>query len=209
MPGLVGLIDPVTLLAFLPAALALNLTPGADMMFCAAQGLNDGPRAGWLASAGGALGGMVHGLAAGLGLAALIAANPVLFEVIRWVGVAYLLRLAWVTWRQAARLDPGRAPRSARPFRDGMLVNLSNPKVILFVLAFVPQFADPSRPVLPQFLVFAAILSLGGLVINGLAGALAGAAMGRVGGRLARLPGRISALVFTGLALKLILQERA
>ena len=60
--------------------------------------------------------------------AQLIAANPVLFEVIRWVGVAYLLRLAWVTWRQAARLDPGRAPRSARPFRDGML-ELQNPEV--------------------------------------------------------------------------------
>lgn len=203
------MIDTVTLIAFIPAALALNLTPGADMMFCAAQGLKGGARAGWLASGGVAVGGMTHGLLAGLGLAALIAAHPALFEIIRWVGVAYLLRLAWGALRDTGAAGPEAQARTAHPFRDALLVNLSNPKVILFNLAFVPQFTDPTQPILPQFLIFAAILCTGGLVVNGFAGVVAGMARGRVSGRLSRLPGRISALVFTALALRLILQERA
>ncbi|MAC80301.1 MAG: threonine transporter RhtB [Rhodobacteraceae bacterium] len=203
------MIDTVTLIAFVPAALALNLTPGADMMFCAAQGLKGGARAGWLASAGVAVGGMTHGLLAGLGLAALIAAHPALFEIIRWVGVAYLLRLAWGALRQTGAAGPQAQARAAHPFRDALLVNLSNPKVILFNLAFVPQFTDPAQPILPQFLTFAAILCTGGLLVNGLAGAVAGVAKGRVGGRLSRWPGRISAVVFSALAIRLILQERA
>ncbi|WP_375689130.1 LysE family translocator [Pseudooceanicola sp. LIPI14-2-Ac024] len=207
-------VDPIVLLAFLPAGLALNLTPGADMLFCIGQGMRRGPRAAWAASGGIACGAFVHGLLAGLGLGALVAAHPGLFDVIRWVGVAYLLWLAVTSLRARA---PGPAdvapPRSsARAFRDGFLVNLTNPKVIFFVLAFVPQFVDPSRgQVLAQFLTFALMLSLGGFVINGLAGAFSA----RVGQRMAasdgmsKWLGRISAGIFGALALRLALAERA
>ena len=88
------IIDPLVLLAFIPAGLALNLTPGADMMFCLGLGLRSGPRAALAASAGIAAGGVVHVTLAGLGLGAMVAALPWLFEVIRWIGVAYLLWLA-------------------------------------------------------------------------------------------------------------------
>ena len=88
------MIDPLTLLAFIPAALALNLTPGADMVFCLGQGLKSGPRAAISASAGISAGSMVHVTLAGLGLGAAVAAAPWMFDVIRWVGVAYLLWLA-------------------------------------------------------------------------------------------------------------------
>lgn len=204
------IVDPVVMLAFIPAALALNLTPGADMMFCLGQGLRGGPRAALAADAGIAVGGMVHVLVAGLGLGALVARAPWLFEVIRWVGVAYLLWLAV----QALRAGPVGAVKvagsSSRAFRDGLLVNLTNPKVILFVLAFVPQFVDAARPVLPQFLVFGAILSLGGLAVNGLVGVGAGG----IGQRMARSPGfarwlgRISAGVFAALAVRLAVMQR-
>ena len=136
------MVDPLTLLAFVPAALALNLTPGADMMFCLGQGMRFGPRASVAASAGVALGGMVHVTLAGLGLGAVVAALPWAFDVIRWIGVGYLLWLAVQTWRSSgAAANPVPAPKSA--FRSGLIVNLTNPKVILFVLAFVPQFVVP------------------------------------------------------------------
>jgi threonine/homoserine/homoserine lactone efflux protein len=204
------IVDPMVMLAFIPAALALNLTPGADMMFCLGQGLRGGPRAALAADAGIAVGGMVHVLVAGLGLGALVARAPWLFEVIRWVGVAYLLWLAVQAMRAAPVGPVTGAGRSSRAFRDGLLVNLTNPKVILFVLAFVPQFVDATRPVLPQFLVFGAILSLGGLAVNGLVGVSAGG----IGQRMARSPGfarwlgRASAGVFAALAVRLAVMQR-
>lgn len=204
-------VDPLTLLAFVPAALALNLTPGADMMFCVGQGLKSGPRAALAADAGIALGGMVHVLLAGLGLGALVAAHPALFDLIRWIGVAYLLVLAVQALRTGAL--PAAAPTagSARAFRAALVVNLTNPKVILFVLAFIPQFVDPTRAVLPQFLVFGAVLSLGGLLVNGLAGVFAGGLGRGLAGspRLARGLALVSAGIFTTLALRLALMERA
>ena len=99
------MMDFALLAAFAPAALALSLTPGPDMAFCFAQGLSGGPRAALAADAGVCTGVMVHALAAGLGLAALIATAPWAFEAIRWAGVAYLLWLAV----QLVTAAPGRA----------------------------------------------------------------------------------------------------
>jgi len=204
-------VDPIVLLAFLPAGLALNLTPGADMLFCIAQGLKRDPRAAVLASAGISAGSFVHATIAGLGLGALVAAHPGVFDVIRWIGVAYLLWLAATSLRNRPP-DTQSAPRTAHAFRDGLLVNLTNPKVILFMLAFVPQFVDPARgQVLAQFLIFGAVLALGGFVINALAGIFAGG-IGRRAARsegLNRWLGRVTAGIFAALALRLALLERA
>jgi threonine/homoserine/homoserine lactone efflux protein len=202
------LVDPLTLAAFVPAALALNLTPGADMMFCLGQGLRSGPRAAWAASAGISCGGMIHVLLAGLGLSALVASAPVAFDVIRWIGVAYLLWLAWSTLRQPS--DPGSVPRCASrtPFLSGLMVNLTNPKVILFVLAFVPQFVVPQAgPVLAQFLVFGLVIGFGGFLINGLVGVFA-SSLGRRMVAGSRTLNWIIAGIFAGLAARLALLER-
>ncbi len=209
------IVDPWVLLAFLPAALALNLTPGADMMFCLGQGLRAGPRAAVAASGGIAAGGLVHAGIAGLGLSALITAMPGALDVIRWIGVAYLLFLAVQALRGPATstaMARRVAPQAAmRAFYQGLVVNLTNPKVILFVLAFVPQFVDPARgAVLGQFLIYGAVLSLGGFVINGAVGVFAAGAAGRLAGNLAlsRLLGWISAGIFTALALRLALMQK-
>ncbi|MFV0513833.1 MAG: LysE family translocator [Jhaorihella sp.] len=206
------MIDPFVLLAYVPAALALNLTPGADMMFCLGQGLRAGPRAAVAASAGIAVGGMVHVLLAGLGLGAAVAALPWLFDAIRWVGVAYLLWLAWRAVRQRAappRAGPGAG--AGRAFGTGLAVNLTNPKVILFVLAFIPQFVDPDGPILVQFLIFGSVLALGGFLINAAVGLFAGGAGRRLTGSPAARAwtGRISGTIFALLALRLALMERA
>ncbi len=203
------MVDPILLLAFIPAALALNLTPGADMMFCLGVGMRSGRRAAWLASAGIASGGMIHVAMAGLGLSALVASVPWAFDVIRWIGVAYLLWLAVQALRPAS--TGGAKPKGPadHAFRSGLLVNLTNPKVILFVLAFVPQFVQPQAgAVLGQFLIFGAVLGVGGFVINGLVGVFAGT----VGQRLARgsrALDYVTAGVFTALAARLAVLERA
>lgn len=105
----------ITLLAFLPAALALNLTPGADMVFCLGQGLRSGPRAAVAASAGISLGAFIYTGLAGLGLGAVVATVPGAFEVIRWIGVAYLLYLALQLLRGGTRNAARRA--DCVPFR--------------------------------------------------------------------------------------------
>lgn len=205
------IVDPLTLLAFVPAGLALNLTPGADMMFCLGLGLRAGPRPALAASAGISAGGMVHVTLAGLGLAAAIAALPAVLDVIRWLGVGYLLWLAWGALRMGPLRPDARVMGGTRAFREGMMVNLLNPKVILFVLAFVPQFVDPARAILPQFLIFGLILAVGGFVINGAVGVFAGG-LGRklaTSPRFARGLGIASATIFTALAARLALMQRS
>ncbi|OED46250.1 threonine transporter RhtB [Rhodobacteraceae bacterium (ex Bugula neritina AB1)] len=206
------MIDPVTLLVFIPAALALNLTPGADMLFCLGQGLRSGRATAVAASAGISAGSMVHVALAGLGLGAVVSALPGLFDVIRWIGVGYLVYLACSALRSGpVRADMPSVP-ARRAFRSGFLVNLANPKVILFVLAFVPQFVSPEAgPVLVQFLIFGLILAVGGFFINGMVGIFADQVRQRLTGSavFARWLSRISAGIFAGLAVRLAVMERA
>jgi len=207
------MVDLIALLAFLPAALALNLTPGPDMMFCVAQGLRSGPRAAIAASAGISMGSMVHVTLAGLGLGAVMATHPWAFDVIRWIGVAYLLYLATGVLRPAPPAGPtGPGLSATRAFGTGLAVNLTNPKVILFVLALLPQFIRPEAgSVMRQFLICGAILGLGGFFINGAIGAFAG----RFGSRFARgagasrIMGWITGGIFLALAARLAVLERA
>ncbi len=206
------MVDHALLLAFLPAAAVLLVTPGPDMLFCLGQGLKGGPRAALAADAGVATGVLAHAMAGGLGLAALVAAWPAAFEAIRWLGVAYLL---WVAWRALREPFGGGGARSGgRPglaFRDGLATNLSNPKVLLFMLALLPQFVRPEAgPVLPQFLILGAVLAFGALLVNGAVGLMAGG----IGGALARSPRVeratrfVTAVLFAGLALRLALERR-
>lgn len=206
------MIDALTLVAFVPAAFALNLTPGADMMFCLGQGLRAGPRAAVAGSAGIALGVMVHVALAGLGLGAAVATVPWLFDVIRWAGIAYLLWLALQALRQVPQAGGTPPVRPARAFRDGFVVNLANPKVILFVLAFLPQFVAPSQGnVLWQFLLLGLVISAGGFAINALVGIFAGGLGRRLTGSPAfsRGVGYACAAIFSALALRLALIERS
>ena len=171
------------------------------------------------AALGVALGGMVHALAAGLGLAALMQAQPLAFEAVRWAGAAYLAWLGLQAFR-APPLRPGEgapggpgAPRAAmaESFRRGMTTNLLNPKVAIFMLALAPQFITPQTgPVWTQFLALGAVISLGGAVVNGAVGAFAGRAAQAMapGGGAARAVGPATGLLFLGLAGGLALARR-
>lgn len=201
------MIDPVVLLAFVPAALALNATPGPDMMLCLAQGMRSGHRAAWAASAGVSTGSMVHVTIAGLGLGAVIAAFPWAFEVIRWIGVVYLLFLAAQAFRASGIKARGNGLRPAQAYRAGLFTNLSNFKVIWFVLAFIPQFVVPEAgPVFLQFLAFGAMIAVSGFVVNGLVGSYAGT----LGAKLvqsSKALGYVTGSIYAALAARLAIME--
>jgi threonine/homoserine/homoserine lactone efflux protein len=128
-------------LGFVVAGLALNIVPGADMTFVIASAARGGRRGGIVAALGIGAGTLVHVVAATLGLSAILASSQAAFDLIKWIGAAYLLWIAFSLLRgkAAQAAQPGR-----RTFRAAMLVNILNPKVALFFLAFLPQFVDPA-----------------------------------------------------------------
>lgn len=193
------------LATFLVAGIALNLTPGADVAFTTACGIAGGPRSGALAGIGVALGTMWHiGLAA-LGIAALMAAYPAALVAIRWGGAAYLVWLAWIYWRAGPPSEGVQGSmRSTRIVWRGFVTNALNPKVALFILAFLPQFAHPAYgPIWQQILFLGAIFWTTGLVITCSYGLLAGVAGQALGRRLGVL-NKLAAVIFCGLALKFV-----
>ncbi len=194
-----------TLAVFALAAAALVAIPGPNHLFIAAQSIAGGPRAGLASALGIETGTLVHTVAAAVGLSALVASSAAAFAVVRWLGVAYLLLLAWRAWRAPplAAGAPGTARAAAglrRAYLQGVAVNVLNPKVALFFLAFLPQFVDPDAggPA-GQVLVLGAVLSVLGMTSNAVWAFGAGA----VGRRLHDRPGllrRTTALAYAGLA---------
>lgn len=197
-----------TLLAFLAGALVLNFTPGADVLFATASGIQGGAKVGAAAGLGVGVGGIVHVLATAFGLGALVAAHPATLLAVRWAGAGYLLWIAVKSWRaQPVQLEPGQgAPTLVAAFRRGVITNVLNPKVILFMLAYLPQFTDPAiGPVWQQILILGGIFFCTGTLVTTGYGALAG----WLGARLARRMGvlnRVAAVLFGGLALRLALE---
>ncbi len=196
--------DPWTIATFVGASFLLYLTPGADMMFAIASGVAGGPRAGLAAAIGISFGVMVHVAAAAAGLAVLVAASPVMLDGVRYAGAAYLAYLAYASWTA----NPDQAKRKGRAqvwraFRRGFLTNITNPKIILFILAFLPQFTDPAvGPVWHQIVWLGLILGIGGILSDGAYGVFAGLAAERVR-KSAGTMNKISAVIFGGLAARL------
>jgi threonine/homoserine/homoserine lactone efflux protein len=204
-------------LAFVLAGLALNIVPGADMTFIIAAAARGGRRAGAIASLGVGAGALVHLLAAVAGLSAILASSQALFDLIKYLGAAYLLWIAFSMVRgdrsgAEARERPA-APAAAgwRLFRSAMMVNILNPKVALFFLAFLPQFVDPTAqiPAL-QILALGLWFDFAGTLVNIAIALVAAGAAERLRhvswlGRAARW---IAATAMGGLALQLALSSR-
>ena len=149
------------LTSYLATVLLIELTPGPNMAYLAALTLGSGRRAGLAAVAGLALGLTLIGLAAALGLAALVATDPVIWNTLRWAGTAYLFYLAWETWRGGAEASPAGAPMPdesrVRHFRRGLITNILNPKAALFYVAIVPRFVPETGEHLVYGLALTAI----------------------------------------------------
>lgn len=197
-----------TLSAFIGLCVVLAVTPGPDMLFITANALSGGSRAGVAAMLGTAVGSVFHATMAALGLSAIVAASPLAYEIIRYAGAAYLVWLGIQAIRNPSMLqmqaERMRGRRLLAVFRGGVISNVLNPKVLVFVLALLPPFVHPE---LGQAGLQFAIL--GGIFVVTLAAfnlpiALSGGAIGRMLAArpgMARFQGRFSGVIFIGLAL--------
>lgn len=134
-----------SLLAFALTCFVIEITPGPNMAYLAALSLSQGIRAGLAAVAGIALGLSVYGVAATLGLSAIIDNSTFLYETLRWGGVAYLLWLAWDAWAAERETAPDAISDNGAggpwtAFRRGLITNLLNPKAAVFYVAVLPDF---------------------------------------------------------------------
>jgi threonine/homoserine/homoserine lactone efflux protein len=213
--GVALLPDVPRFLAFALAGLALNLVPGADMTYVMASAARGGARSGIAAAIGIGAGALGHIAAAVLGLSAIIASSETLFAALKWIGGGYLLYLAYSMVRGGGSEPQGHVatvPRdNAAVFRTGAMVNLLNPKVGLFFLAFLPQFVDPASPAAwIQILLLGLWFDLVGTLVNivvalAAAGAAARMRSWRGAGTAARW---IGASAMAGLAIQLLASDR-
>jgi len=201
----VAAIPLAQLTAFVAGGLMLNVAPGQDVFFASACGIQGGPRAGALAGFGVGLGVLMHVTLATVGLGAIVAAHPGALLAVKYAGAAYLLWLAWKSWR-AGPADPS-ARGSVRPWniiRRGFLSNALNPKPVLFLLAFLPQFTNPAwGPIWQQILGLGLIFAFTGTLVTMGYGIVAGYAGHAIGRRLG-LINKIAAVMFAGLAIRLV-----
>jgi threonine/homoserine/homoserine lactone efflux protein len=180
-------IDQHLLVAFTVTSIVAMIAPGPDMLFILGCGMRGGPRAGLLATTGVATSEAVHVAVAAAGLAALFAAVPTAFAVVRVAGAAYLIYLGVQMIRNRDRIEEaaeaGGRMSGRRAYFRGLLTNLLNPKMVTFTIAFLPQFIDPGRgQVWLQFTILGAILIALEFLVDGTVGVLAG----RIGGWLRR-----------------------
>jgi homoserine/homoserine lactone efflux protein len=159
-----------TWLAFFAACWAISISPGAGAVAAMSAGLNHGFRRGYFTTFGLILGIWTQVLIVGVGLGALVAASNTAFAVVKWAGVAYLIYLGIAQWRApaqplAAMADDGALlPRRSMVIK-GWMINAINPKGTVFLLAVVPQFIQPTEPLLPQYIIIAATLGFTDLVV--------------------------------------------
>lgn len=205
--------DISVLPVFLVVSAVLLVTPGPDVAFIVATGMTEGRRPALWASVGIALAMFVHAVLAAAGVAAIVAASPLAFDVIRFGGAAYLIYLAIKSFRsepfEARAQATSRSPR--RNFQRGFLTNLLNPKAILFSGVFLPQFANPAYgPIFQQIVGLGAILACLGLLFQ----SALSIASGSLGKWLLSSPSRqrfldrLMGVVFLGLAARLLMMER-
>ena len=201
-------------LTFLGVALLLGVTPGPDNVFVLMQSATHGRRAGLLVTLGLCTGLLAHTAAVALGLAAVLAASATAFTVLKLAGAAYLLYLAWGAWRAPVGNMGGETLAPVQPGRmymRGVLMNLSNPKVAIFFLAFLPQFVQPGAgPVAVQVAWLGLLFIVATLFVFGgfawFASLIGGWLRGST--RAQQVLNRLAAAVFAGLALRLAFSER-
>jgi threonine/homoserine/homoserine lactone efflux protein len=206
--------DIHTLTTFFGIAVLLALSPGPDNLFVLMQSALWGRSAGLVVVLGLCTGLLGHTAAVAVGLAAVFAASPLAFALLKWAGAGYLAYLAWQAFRAPGETAHGAPPPRLRPsalYARGIVMNLTNPKVLLFFLAFLPQFATPGAgPVGAQIVVLGGVFMLATLLVFGAIACFSGAAgtMLRRSSRARRILNICAGLVFAGLALRLATSVR-
>lgn len=202
-----------TLLYFLGASIALTIAPGPDNIFVLTQGITRGRKSAIVTALGMCSGISVHTAAAAFGISAVFYSSVVAFNIIKYAGAAYLLYLAYKTLkeRSAIRLSLADEKPMTDLFRRGFIMNVLNPKVAMFFLAFLPQFVTPNTSYFAlQILLFGAIFMVQGVIIFCVIGYFSGS----IGNYLLARPkiaayfDWLTAGVFASLGVRLALSER-
>lgn len=200
-----------TLGVFFAASVVLALAPGPDNIFVLTQSVLRGSTAGWFVTLGLCTGLLVHTAAVSLGLAAVIKASLAAFTVLKLLGAGYLLFLAWLAFcASSSQIEFRRTGSLSRwqLYRRGIIMNVTNPKVSVFFIAFLPQFVDPALGSMTlQLVSFGGLFILATLVVFGGIALLAGSVGERLGRsqRAQRNMNRVAGAVFVALALHLII----
>lgn len=208
------MISPDIALAFFATSVVLGMTPGPDNIFVLTQSAMRGRAAGLLVTLGLCTGLVVHTLAVSFGVAAIFQASALAFTALKLAGAAYLLYLAWQAFRASGGgTNLGQASNASawQLYRRGIIMNITNPKVSIFFLAFLPQFADPARgPLAGQMMQLGGLFILSTLLVFGAIALLAGTLGQRLNqsARTERIMNRVAGTVFAALALKLATTQR-
>ncbi len=204
-------LDPGLLALFLVTIFVICITPGPDMLFIIATSLSQGRIAGVVASLGMGIGMLVHSALVVIGLAAVFETSPLLYDIVRYAGAAYLIYLgirAWIEGSGPRKLEGLAKVSLWTILRRATITNLLNPKIVLFYLAFLPQFVNPGRgSTTAQLAVLALLFVLMGLLVD----AIIAVAAGQLGDWLRtrhsveKILHRIAGTVFMVLAARLVL----
>lgn len=206
------MLDPAILIPYVGACLILAIVPGPTVTVIIANSLARGTGAGMAIIAGTQAGFLVMTLVVALGMQALVAFMGAAFDWIKLIGAAYLVWLGFNMLRSKGDLGTARAERQKSSLAiaiEGFLVILSNPKALVFLGAFLPQFVDTTRPSFPQVLVLGLIFMLIAGTTDALYALVAGRARGLINAARVRLVSRVSGIVLVCGGIWLALQKRA
>jgi threonine/homoserine/homoserine lactone efflux protein len=208
------MIDSQTLLLFITASSLLALAPGPDNLFVLTQSMSKGARPGIMVTLGLCTGLVFHTSAVALGVAAIFQTSIVAFNILKYIGAAYLLYLAYLSFKSSSKSNIKADKHNLsdlKLYKRGIIMNVTNPKVSIFFLAFLPQFTNPQNGnVTIQIFMLGAIFMLCALVIFSSIAILAG----KLGNWFNRsknaenILNKVAGTVFAGLAIKLALSER-
>ncbi len=206
--------DLNTIIMFLTASALLGFAPGPDNIFVLTQSILYGRSAGFKITLGLCTGLIVHTAVVALGVAALFQTSVIAFNVLKYLGAAYLLFLAWKSFRATSggiTIEKDREVPSWRLYRRGIIMNVTNPKVSIFFLAFLPQFADPARGSMTLQLAFLGLMFIAvTIVVFGLISQLAGiiGAWLQKSGKFEKIMNMTAGTIFAALAVKLALTSQ-
>ncbi|KAA8997677.1 LysE family translocator [Affinibrenneria salicis] len=210
--------DIVNFPLFVASILVLLITPGPDLAYVVGQSIANGRRSGVISAAGVALGSCTHAIASAIGLTALIAASPAIFAVIKYCGASYLIYLGGKMLYSASRQKrqaENAPPRSTVSTRNllsrGVITTITNPKVLLFFVAFFPQFVSVNgEHQTLSFLILGFTYAIVGFLTDAAFALLAGGAAGAVAGnnRLRRWMDRAVGATFIALGIRIALARR-
>lgn len=203
-----------TLITFFTASILLGLAPGPDNIFVLTQSALRGRSAGLAVMFGLCTGLIGHSLAVAFGVAIIFQTSSLAFSILKYIGAAYLIYLAWMSFRASAEDITAKSNGEFsrwKLYRRGIIMNITNPKVSIFFLAFLPQFANPARgPIWIQLLMFGGLFIIATILVFSSIALLAGS-LGQwlnKSPRTQTLMNKIAGTVFLGLALKLATTER-